>query len=70
MVWQRTFPPTVGVVTPRTDLDWKANNMRLALDEEPFPDVVPVYVGVNSFGTGGGYAHVVVGEAPSAARPV
>jgi acyl transferase domain-containing protein len=30
------------------------------IDEEPFPEHEPVYIGINSFGLGGAYGHAIL----------
>ena len=63
MIRQRTFFPTGGrAITPRTDFDWEGNNIRLCLESEGFPVNEETFIGVNSFGVGGSYAHAVITE--------
>lgn len=65
MLRRRVYLPTAGVTTPRTDFDWQGHNMRVIQETEPFGPVestLPVLMGVNSFGIGGSYAHVIVEE--------
>lgn len=63
MIRKRTFFPTGGnSISPRKDFDWDGSNIKLCLDNEPFPSDQPVYIGVNSFGVGGSYAHAIVTE--------
>lgn len=63
MFRKRRFFPTGGYnISPRKDFDWDGSNIKLCLDDEPFPSDQPVYVGVNSFGVGGSYAHAIVSE--------
>ena len=65
MLRRRVFLPTAGVTTPRTDFDWEGHRMRVIQEVEPFGPVestAPMLMGVNSFGIGGSYAHVIVEE--------
>lgn len=63
MIRARTFFPTGGRdITPRTDFDWAANNVQLCQEIEPFPLQQQCYIGVNSFGIGGSYAHTIITE--------
>ena len=62
MMKHRTFLPSAGVTCPRKDFEWEKHNMIIQQEAEPFPDDEPVTVGVNSFGIGGAYGHVVVQE--------
>lgn len=63
MLKRRTFLPTGGhLISPRKDFAWDENNIRLCLDNEPFPANQKVFIGVNSFGVGGSYAHTIVSE--------
>jgi len=65
MMRRRMYLPTAGVTTPRTDFDWEGHNMRVIQTTEPFgplESTPPVLMGVNSFGIGGSYAHVIVEE--------
>lgn len=59
---RRVFLPTAGVTTPRKDFDWVRSNLALQMEPEPFPDDKRVIMGVNSFGIGGSYAHVLLRE--------
>ena len=70
MMKHRTFLPSAGVTCPRKDFEWIKNNMVVQQELEPFPEDEPVTVGVNSFGIGGAYGHVVMQEykAPEAVR--
>ena len=70
MMKHRTFLPSAGVTCPRKDFEWVKHNMVIQQECEPFPDDEPVTVGVNSFGIGGAYGHVVMQEykAPEAVR--
>lgn len=38
----------------------QSNAMMSMVDEEPFPEHEPVYIGVNSFGLGGAYGHAIL----------
>lgn len=63
MLRRRTYLPTAGVRTPRSDFDWSGHRMRVIQAEESFGDEAttpPVLMAVNSFGIGGSYAHVIV----------
>lgn len=62
MLKYRFFLPTAGVTTPRLDFNWEKHNMKVQQELEPFPDDELVVVGVNSFGIGGAYGHVVMQE--------
>jgi acyl transferase domain-containing protein/NADPH:quinone reductase-like Zn-dependent oxidoreductase/thioester reductase-like protein/acyl carrier protein len=62
MMKHRTFLPSAGVTCPRKDFEWVKHNMVIQQECEPFPDNEPVTVGVNSFGIGGAYGHVVMQE--------
>jgi len=71
MLRRRVFLPTAGVTTPRRDFNWEGHNLRVQLEPEPFPQSSePVVVGVNSFGIGGSFGHVVLEEyKPSSLLP-
>lgn len=63
MIRARTFFPTGGRdITPRADFDWAANSVQLCQEVEPFPPGEQCYIGVNSFGIGGSYAHTIITE--------
>ena len=63
MIRSRKFFPTGGCdIIPRTDYDWDGNNIHLLRDVEPFPPNEQCYIGVNSFGIGGSYAHTIITE--------
>jgi acyl transferase domain-containing protein/NADPH:quinone reductase-like Zn-dependent oxidoreductase/thioester reductase-like protein/acyl carrier protein len=62
MMKHRSFLPSAGVTCPRKDFEWVKHNMVIQQECEPFPDNEPVTVGVNSFGIGGAYGHVVMQE--------
>jgi acyl transferase domain-containing protein len=62
MMRHRLFLPSAGVTMPRKDFEWEAHNMVVQQHEEPFPANELVTVGVNSFGIGGAYGHVVLQE--------
>jgi acyl transferase domain-containing protein len=62
MMKMRTFLPSAGVTNPRKDFEWTRHNMIVQQDAEAFPDDQAVVVGVNSFGIGGAYGHVVMEE--------
>ena len=65
MFRKRTFFPTGGdSITPRTDFDWHGSNIKLCQEDEAFPSDEQIFIGVNSFGVGGSYAHAVVTEYP------
>lgn len=65
MIKRKTFLPTGGKdICPRLDFDWNGSNMKLCLENEPFPSDKRVCIGVNSFGVGGAYAHVILSEYP------
>lgn len=63
MIKKRTFLPTGGEnICARSDFDWIESNIKLCLESEPFPEDELVNIGVNSFGVGGSYAHVILSE--------
>jgi len=75
MLRRRVFLPTAGVTVPRKDVDWAGLNMIIQMEAEPFPKSCdPVIVGVNAFGIGGSFSHVVLEEyrprQPSPPKPV
>ncbi|MFH7340382.1 SDR family NAD(P)-dependent oxidoreductase [Streptomyces sp. KHY 26] len=64
----RTLPPTAHFETPSEDLD--PRRFRVLTAPEPWPGADGTRVaGVSSFGIGGTNAHVVLQDAPPAARP-
>ena len=63
MLKRRRFLPTGGTdVCPRSDFDWDSSNIKLCLESESFPPQKKVCIGVNSFGVGGAYAHLILTE--------
>ncbi|MEH3129452.1 MAG: type I polyketide synthase [Mycolicibacterium neoaurum] len=59
------IPPTAGVRTPTTAVDWDTNGLRVNTDTEPWPPTAtPRRAAVCSYGYGGTIAHVLLEEAP------
>lgn len=62
------LPPTAGVRTLTTAVDWKSSGLRVPLEREPWPRRDdPRRAAVCSYGYGGTIAHVLLEEAPAAA---
>lgn len=58
-------PPTVGVRTPTTAVDWTTNGLRVNTETEAWPrGATPRRAAVCSYGYGGTIAHVLLEEAP------
>ncbi|CAA0134725.1 5-methyl-1-naphthoate synthase [Mycolicibacterium vanbaalenii] len=64
------LPPTAGVKTLTTAVDWAASGLRVPTAVEPWPrGADPRRAAVCSYGYGGTIAHVLIEEAPAAACP-
>lgn len=62
------IPPTAGVQTPTTAVDWATNGLRVNTETESWPRTgVPRRAAVCSYGYGGTIAHVLLEEAPEPA---
>jgi 6-methylsalicylic acid synthase len=60
-------PPTAGVRTLTTAVDWAASGLRVPTEAEPWPRAAePRRAAVCSYGYGGTIAHVLLEEAPPA----
>ncbi|MGW0160497.1 type I polyketide synthase [Mycobacterium sp. NPDC003323] len=58
-------PPTAGVRTPTTAVDWSTNGLRVNTETQPWPRASqPRRAAVCSYGYGGTIAHVLLEEAP------
>ncbi len=63
------IPASLHFTTPNEHIDLDALKLRVPVKMEPFPKTEgPRMVGVNSFGFGGGNAHVILAEAPAPAK--
>ena len=59
------IPPTAGVQTPTTAVDWATNGLRVNTETESWPrGEAPRRAAVCSYGYGGTIAHVLLEEAP------
>ncbi|WP_395310970.1 beta-ketoacyl synthase N-terminal-like domain-containing protein [Mycobacterium sp. AMU20-3851] len=59
-------PPTAGVRTPTTAVDWRTNGLRVNTETESWPrGPRPRRAAVCSYGYGGTIAHVLLEEAPA-----
>jgi 6-methylsalicylic acid synthase len=65
------IPPTAGLQTPTTAVDWARNGLRLNTATETWPRTaeVPRRAAVCSYGYGGTIAHVLLEEAPEPREP-
>ncbi|CAM3403102.1 acyltransferase domain-containing protein [Mycobacterium frederiksbergense] len=60
------IPPTAGVQTPTTAVDWSTNGLRVNTETESWPRTErPRRAAVCSYGYGGTIAHVLLEEAPA-----
>lgn len=60
------IPPTAGIQTPTTAVDWSTNGLRLNTETEPWTrTAAPRRAAVCSYGYGGTIAHVLLEEAPA-----
>ncbi|GGS66403.1 type I polyketide synthase [Streptomyces cinerochromogenes] len=66
----RQLPPTLHHETPNPRIPLDELNLRVQTELTPWPDERrDLVAGVSSFGVGGSNCHVVLAEAPPAARP-
>lgn len=64
------LPPTAGVRTLTTAVDWAASGLRVPTQAEPWPrGAAPRRAAVCSYGYGGTIAHVLLEEAPIPVKP-
>ncbi|MFF9351722.1 SDR family NAD(P)-dependent oxidoreductase [Streptomyces sp. NPDC014734] len=63
------MPATLHVDEPSTHVDWEQGAVGLLTEERPWTGDTPRRAAVSSFGLSGTNAHVIVEEAPPAARP-
>ena len=66
----RQIPPNLHFETPNPEIPFDSLRLRVPISLQSWPGVnsAPRLAGVNSFGFGGTNAHVVLAEAPEAAR--
>jgi acyl transferase domain-containing protein/acyl carrier protein len=64
----RYIPPTLHVETPNAGIDWVNAGIVLGTSGQTWPDTAVRRAGVSSFGVGGTNAHVILEQAPPAAR--
>ena len=66
---RKTLPPSINFTAPSAKIDFRSTPFRVQTELAPWPaSAGPRRAGVSSFGFGGTNAHVVLEEAPSAAR--
>ncbi|MEO7100065.1 MAG: SDR family NAD(P)-dependent oxidoreductase [Luteolibacter sp.] len=59
------IPASLHYDTPNPNIDFDALKLRVAVENEPFPDNGTIRTaGINSFGFGGANAHVILTESP------
>ncbi len=64
----RQIPKSLHFVTPNPAIPLEAHRLRVVTETESYPENVPAFAGINSFGFGGANAHVVLeGPPPSPA---
>ncbi len=64
------LPPTAGLGTLSTAVDWAASGLRVPTEAEPWPrGAEPRRAAVCSYGYGGTIAHVLIEDAPEVVRP-
>jgi acyl transferase domain-containing protein/NADPH:quinone reductase-like Zn-dependent oxidoreductase/acyl carrier protein len=64
----REVPPSLHYRQPNPDVPWKELPLRIATERTPFQlGSSPAFVGVNSFGITGTFAHVILESAPAEA---
>lgn len=67
----QAIPPTAGVRTPTTAVDWATNGLRVNTETESWPRTdTPRRAAVCSYGYGGTIAHVLLEEAPAPAAAI
>lgn len=65
------IPASLHFESPNPNIDFPALKLRVATENEPFPNTGALRMaGVNSFGFGGANAHVILTESPRRASPV
>jgi acyl transferase domain-containing protein/NADPH:quinone reductase-like Zn-dependent oxidoreductase/acyl carrier protein/short-subunit dehydrogenase len=60
VIQHRKIPPTIGIKTLNSRIDFKGLNLDVVTQTRVLPQDQPVIVGVNSFGFGGANAHVIL----------